>query len=180
MTDFDDALVNHLLSRPGLAALVANRIYPDYFPQSGQLPAVAYTIEDDSSGHMMQGASGLRRAIYQINVWAETRREVMTVARQICKALSADPVLAKGLQRTGFSDGSATKLPPFGNLAQEPIPSPLAPWAGQSLGGRPTLVVPPRYVIAQLPGKTRTLANLPSRLGWPCVYSSSREFEIWI
>ena len=87
MTDFDDALVNHLLSQPGLAALVANRIYPDYFPQGGQLPAVAYTLEDDSSGHMMRGASGLRRAIYQINVWAETRREVMVVARQICSAL---------------------------------------------------------------------------------------------
>ena len=87
MTDFDEALVNHLNSQPGLAALIGNRIYPDYFPQGGQLPAVAYTLEDDSSGHMMQGASGLRRAIYQINVWAETRREVMTVARQICRAL---------------------------------------------------------------------------------------------
>ena len=87
MTDFDDALVNHLLSQPGLTVLVANRIYPDYFPQNGQLPAVAYTLEDDSSGHMMQGASGLRRAIYQINVWANTRREAMSVARLICKAL---------------------------------------------------------------------------------------------
>jgi hypothetical protein len=87
LTDFDDALVNHLLSQSGLAALVANRIYPDYFPQSGQLPAVAYTLEDDSSSHMMQGVSRLRRAIYQINVWAETCREAMTVARQICRAL---------------------------------------------------------------------------------------------
>ena len=87
MTDFDDALVNHLLSQPGLAGLVANRIYPDYFPQNGQLSVVAYTLEDDSSDHLIQGASRLHRAIYQINVWAETRREVMTIARQICRAL---------------------------------------------------------------------------------------------
>ena len=87
MTDFDEALVGHLLSQPGLAALVANRIYPDYFPQNGQLPTVAYTLEDESSSRLLQGVSGLRRAIYQINVWIETRREVMTVARQICRAL---------------------------------------------------------------------------------------------
>jgi hypothetical protein len=56
LTDFDEALVDHLLGFPGLAALVATRIFPDYFPQSEQLPAIAYTLEDDSSQHIFSRA----------------------------------------------------------------------------------------------------------------------------
>jgi len=49
LTHFDEALVDHLLGHPDLAALVARRIYPYYFPQTEQLPAIAYTLEDESS-----------------------------------------------------------------------------------------------------------------------------------
>jgi hypothetical protein len=87
LADLDEALVDHLLGRPGTAALVATRIYPDYFPQSEQLPAIAYTLEDDSTQQTQQGPSGMREAVYQINVWAETRREVMAVAREVRSAL---------------------------------------------------------------------------------------------
>ncbi len=87
MTDFDEALVDYLLGRPGIAALVARRIFPDYFPQSEQLPAIAYTLEDDSSQQTLQGPSGMREAIYQINIWADTRREVMAVALEVRSAL---------------------------------------------------------------------------------------------
>jgi hypothetical protein len=87
LTDFDEALVDYLLGCPGIAALVARRIFPDYFPQDEQLPAIAYTLEDDSSQQTLQGPSGMRAAIYQINIWAETRREVMAVAREVRLAL---------------------------------------------------------------------------------------------
>jgi hypothetical protein len=87
LTDFDEALVDYLLGRPGIAALVSKRLFPDYFPQSEQLPAIAYTLEDDSSQQTQQGPSGMRAAIYQINIWAETRREVMAVAREVRLAL---------------------------------------------------------------------------------------------
>lgn len=88
MTDFDEALVDQLLGCPGLAALVSRRIYPDYFPQSEQLPAIAYTLEDESSPQTQQGPSGMREAVYQINVWADTRREVMEMAREVLIALN--------------------------------------------------------------------------------------------
>jgi hypothetical protein len=88
LTDFDEALVDHLLNCPDIAALVAKRIYPDYFPQSEQLPAIAYTLEDESSQQTLQGPSGMREAVYQINVWADTRREVMAVAREVLAALN--------------------------------------------------------------------------------------------
>jgi hypothetical protein len=87
MPDIDEALVDHLLAQPGLAALVTRRIFPDYFPQSEQLPAIAYTLEDDSSQQTQQGPSGMREVVYQINVWADTRREVMAVAREVRSAL---------------------------------------------------------------------------------------------
>jgi hypothetical protein len=87
LTDFDEAVVDYLLGCPGIAGLVSRRIFPDYFPQSEQLPAIAYTLEDDSSQQTLQGPSGMRAAIYQINIWAETRREVMTVAREVRLAL---------------------------------------------------------------------------------------------
>ena len=87
MPDIDEALVDHLLGQAGLTALVATRIYPDYFPQDEQLPAIAYTLEDDSSQHIQQGPSGMREAVYQVNIWADTRREVMAVAREVRSAL---------------------------------------------------------------------------------------------
>jgi hypothetical protein len=87
LTDFDEALVDYLLGRPGIAVLVSKRVFPDFFPQSEQLPAIAYTLEDDSSQQTLQGPSGMRAAIYQINIWADTRREVMTVAREVRLAL---------------------------------------------------------------------------------------------
>ncbi len=87
MADFDEALVDYLLAQAGLTALVETRIFPDYFPQTEQLPAVAYTLEDDSSRQTQQGPSGMREAIYQINTWADTRREAMAVAREVRSAL---------------------------------------------------------------------------------------------
>jgi hypothetical protein len=45
LTDFDEALVDYLLGQPGIAALAAKRIYPDYFPQSEQLPAIAHSFK---------------------------------------------------------------------------------------------------------------------------------------
>lgn len=76
-----------MLGQPGLAELVSRRIYPDYFPQSEQLPAIAYTLEDDSSQRTMRGPSGMRAAIYQINIWADTRREVMKITGEVRAAL---------------------------------------------------------------------------------------------
>ncbi len=87
MADLDEALVDFLLNQPGITLLIARRLFPDYFPQDEQLPAVAYTLEDDSSQQTQQGPSGMREAIYQINIWADTRREVMAVAREVRSVL---------------------------------------------------------------------------------------------
>jgi hypothetical protein len=106
LTDFDEALVDHLLCHPGVATLVVRRIYPDSFPQSEPLPAIAYTLEDDSSLQTQQGPSGMRRAVYQINVWADTRREVMAVTRQVRSVLDGFRGAFKDIPISGvFLDG---------------------------------------------------------------------------
>jgi hypothetical protein len=64
LTDFDEALVDYLIGCPGIAAVVGRRFFPDYFPQSEQLPAIAYTLEDNSSQRTLQGPSRMRTAIY--------------------------------------------------------------------------------------------------------------------
>ncbi len=108
MTDFDEALVDYLLRRPGIAALVSKRIFPDFFPQSEQLPAIVYTLEDDSSQQTLQGPSGMRAAIYQINIWAETRRGVMAVAREVRAALNGYRGAFKDIPITGaFLDNTS-------------------------------------------------------------------------
>jgi hypothetical protein len=101
LADFDEALVDFLLGRPGIAALIERRIYPDYFPQSEPLPAIAYTLEDDSSQQTLQGPSGMRAAIYQINIWADTRREVMAVVRELRPALDGYRGAFKDIPITG-------------------------------------------------------------------------------
>jgi hypothetical protein len=87
VTDLDEALVDYLRSQVELTTLVGNRIFPDCFSQGEQLPAIAYTLEDDLSQRTLCGPSGLRSAVYQINVWADTRREAMAVARLVRAAL---------------------------------------------------------------------------------------------
>jgi hypothetical protein len=101
LADFDEAFVDYLLGCPGIAALVGTRIHPDYFPQSEQLPAMAYTLEDDSSQQTLQGPSGMREAIYQINIWADTRREVMAVTREVRLALDGYRGAFKGIPILG-------------------------------------------------------------------------------
>ena len=101
MADFDEALVDYLLGQPDIASLVTRRIFPDFFPQDEQLPAIAYTLEDDCSQQTQQGPSGMRQAIYQINIWAETRREAMAVAREVRYSLDGYKGAFKDIPITG-------------------------------------------------------------------------------
>lgn len=94
-------MVDYLLGQSGIAALVANRIYPDCFPQSEQLPAIAYTLEDDASQQTQQCSSGTREAIYQISIRADTRRDVMAVARELRLVLDGHRGVFKDIPITG-------------------------------------------------------------------------------
>jgi hypothetical protein len=83
----DKGIFDHLTSHSGLAALIGTRMHPDYFSEDEELPAIAYSLEDDRSMHTQQGPSALRQAIYRFDIWADTAAEAIAVMKQMCAAL---------------------------------------------------------------------------------------------
>lgn len=75
MTDADEALVQFLLSRPGVVGEVGERIYPSPLPQKAVLPAVTYSDVSDVGSHSFDGPDATRRPRYQLDHWARTRAE---------------------------------------------------------------------------------------------------------
>lgn len=103
----DEGLFDHLTHHAGLAALIGTRLHPDYFSEDEQLPAIAYSLEDDRSTQTQQGPSALRQAIYRLDIWADTAAEAMAVMKQLCAALDGYRGFFKDLPIVGaFFDGA--------------------------------------------------------------------------
>ena len=112
-TTLDEGLFDHLTTHAGLSALIGKRIHPDYFPEEEQLPAIAYALEDDRSMHTQQGPSGLRQAIYRLDVWADTVAETTEVMRVLCEALDGYRGTFKEIPIAGaFFDGAGRTRDP--------------------------------------------------------------------
>lgn len=84
----DEALRLFLLSRPGVAAEVGERVYPAPLPQGATLPAVTYTDVSDVGSTSNDGPDCLGRLRYQIDHWATTREAARRVERATRTALS--------------------------------------------------------------------------------------------
>ena len=113
MTTLDEGLFDYLTGHAGVAALVGTRIHPDYFSEDEDLPAIAYSLEDDRSMHTQQGPSALRQAIYRFDIWADTVSEVMAVVRQMRAALDGLRGSFKGIPIVGaFFDGAGRSRDP--------------------------------------------------------------------
>jgi hypothetical protein len=113
MTTLDEGLFDHLMGHAGVAALIGKRIHPDYFSEDEELPAIAYSLEDDRSIHTQQGPSALRQAIYRFDIWANTVSEVMAVVRQMRAALDGFRGFFKDIPVVGvFFDGAGRSRDP--------------------------------------------------------------------
>ena len=109
----DEGIFDHLTSHPGLAALIGTRIHPDYFSEDEDLPAIAYSLEDDRSTHTQQGPSALRQAIYRFDLWADTAAEAMAVTRPMRAALDGFRGSFKDIPVVGvFFDGAGRSRDP--------------------------------------------------------------------
>ena len=109
----DEGLFDHLTSHAGLAALVGTRIHPDYFSEDEELPAMAYSLEDDRSMPTQQGPSALRQAIYRFDIWADTAAETVAVMKQMCAALDGYRGSFRDLPIVGvFFDGAGRSRDP--------------------------------------------------------------------
>jgi hypothetical protein len=85
--DPDEALVQFLLSRPGVAAEVGDRIYPLPLPQGAVLPAITYSDVGAGVSYSFDGPDATGRARYQLDHWARTRSEARRVERTTREAL---------------------------------------------------------------------------------------------
>jgi len=82
-----EAILGLLRAAPGLVALVGDRIYPDEMDDPPVYPSITF---QKVGGRRERGAvknPGLQRASMQVSTWAESRSEVVAIAKQVQKAL---------------------------------------------------------------------------------------------
>lgn len=72
----ETALVTILEGIEPLAAIVAARIYPNNAPEGSAMPNLTYSLITGRSVRSLQGASNLRRADFQIDVWSTQDADV--------------------------------------------------------------------------------------------------------
>ena len=71
---------------------VCPRVYPDVAPATAQLPYITWQHIGGTPLRFLDGASGsLRNSHIQINTWAATRDQSMTLSRAIEDVLCAAP-----------------------------------------------------------------------------------------
>jgi hypothetical protein len=109
----DEGVFDYLTSHAGLAALIGTRLHPDYFSEDEELPAIAYSLEDERSMPTQQGPSALRQAIYRFDIWTDTAAEAVGVMKQMCAALDGYRGSFKDLPIVGvFFDGAGRSRDP--------------------------------------------------------------------
>jgi hypothetical protein len=84
-----------------LNPLVGGRVYPDAAEMGTTLPYITWQqVGGGSVNYLGGGAVDKKQARIQINVWAQTRKEAMTLIRQIEDICVSDPFF-------GRSEGAA-------------------------------------------------------------------------
>ena len=78
-----------LSSAAGLAALVADRIYPDGIPQDQGMPAVVFSRKETEPIYSLGSELLGERAVLMVGSWAESRTQAEPVADQVRLALAA-------------------------------------------------------------------------------------------
>ena len=83
----ESALYSYLSTKASITALVSTRIYPEVAPDSAAYPFITYNIFGESHDHAMQGATGLTNPTLQLDVWADTIADRVTISEAIRNAL---------------------------------------------------------------------------------------------
>lgn len=73
----------HLQSRPGLVALVADRVYPRKMPRGAVFPLVLYSRVSTRRDATHSGPVGLAEPRIQLDVWAQDPDTADAVAEQV-------------------------------------------------------------------------------------------------
>lgn len=84
----EEALTIYLLARPGLAALIGTKLYPDSANQNDAMPYVVYIDVNDVKIHTLDGQLDLEQPTKQYTVYAATKAAAANVAAQLKLALN--------------------------------------------------------------------------------------------
>lgn len=87
MTLQGEAIYAHLQARPGLVALVADRVYPRRMPSDPVFPLVLYTRIGTRRALSHSGPDGLAEPRIQFDAWARDPDTADAVAEQLRLAL---------------------------------------------------------------------------------------------
>jgi hypothetical protein len=84
MANFEDDFKAHLQADAGLLMLVGPRIFPLVIPQSGNVPAITYTVVDGEPRNSLDGfTSNLTNYHVQVDCWARSYESAMVMARLV-------------------------------------------------------------------------------------------------
>lgn len=81
-------LINYLLGRAAIIALVEQRIFRVKRPQGDRaLPAIVISRISGGHGHLLDGGAGWAQASFQLSVFADTNAAAETVAEAVRDAM---------------------------------------------------------------------------------------------
>lgn len=78
-----------LVAHTGLAALVADRVWPDAMPENGSLPGVVFTADTAAPERNLEGQALATLVRIKVIAWATTRTGAKQVGDAIVTALDA-------------------------------------------------------------------------------------------
>lgn len=83
----ESALFNHLTNKASITALISDRVYNQLGPEGAAYPFITFTVLSTDHTHSMGGAVGLVNVNMQIDIWAESQIDRVTVTEAIRNAL---------------------------------------------------------------------------------------------
>lgn len=94
------ALRSYLLTQTAITNIVSTRIRPTYLPQNPTLPSLTYQQISGDSNQALDGRSAVRRGRVQIDAWAKTYDEAVSLAEAVSTALDGVRVTSDGVELT--------------------------------------------------------------------------------
>ena len=86
----------------GVSAIAGDRIYSEVLKQRGATPAVVFTVIAGDDDHAMDGPTGVRWLVVQVDAWADSRPLASALGRALRALLSGHTGGAAGFEVQGM------------------------------------------------------------------------------
>ena len=82
-----EAFYSHVIGNPAVAAITTS-LFPHTIPQQASLPAMTYSVGSDDRFETLDGVSGLKTAMVDLDCWSRSYVEAHALADAVESALS--------------------------------------------------------------------------------------------